>query len=83
MCHVNVEVWFYENVNLILLWISRVLGTRWQCITVFCKKILNKCEKADFLQIRHFFIAKMGKAPCESWTKQATYCTVKTLSGVT
>ena len=38
--------------------------------------------KVDFLQIRHFFIAEMGKASSESWGKpvEESYCTVKTFS---
>ena len=33
------ECWLCVNVNLVLLWISRMLGTRWQCMTVL--PILN------------------------------------------
>ena len=60
-----------ENVSLVLLWISRVLGTRWQYMTVFSEKNIeqNKCEKVDFLEIRHFFIAEMGGASSKSWIK--------------
>ena len=48
---------------------------------IFKEKIeYNKCEKVDFLQIRHFLIAEMGKASSERCTKQGTYCTSKTLS---
>ena len=32
------ECWLYENVNLVLLWISRVLGTRWQWMKVSSEK---------------------------------------------
>ena len=63
-----------ENVSLVLLWISRVLGTRWQN---FLSKILNKI-KVDFLQIRHIFLSEMGKASSESWEKQGSSCTPKT-----
>ena len=50
-------------------------------MTVFSKKKLNKIsEKVDFLQIRHFLTAEMGKASSERCTKQGTYCTNKTLS---
>ena len=57
------ECWLCKNVGLVRLWISKVLGTRWQWMTVFFEKnIENKREKVDFLQIRHFFIAEMGKA---------------------
>ena len=38
----------------------------------FLKKILNKFEKVDFLQIRYFFIAEMGKDSSKSWIKQGT-----------
>ena len=73
--------WLCDNVNLKLIWILRVLGTRRQCMTVFSKKKLNKIsEKVDFLQIRHFLTAEMGKASSERCTKQGTYCTNKTLS---
>ena len=49
--------------NLLKHWLSRVLGTGWQCTTVFSEKNieLNKCEKVDFLHIRRFFIAEMRK----------------------
>ena len=35
---------------------------------VFSEKNIeyNKCEKVDFLQIRHFFIAEMGKLPVKA-----------------
>ena len=38
---------------------------------VFSKKYMewNKCEKDDFLPFRHFFVAEMGKASSENWTK--------------
>ena len=44
------------------------------------KNWINKCEKVDFLQIRHFLIAEMGKASSERCKKQGTYCISKTLS---
>ena len=48
---------------------------------IFKEKIeYNKCEKVDFLQIRHFLIAEMGKASSERCKKQGTYCISKTLS---
>ena len=57
------ECWLYENVNLVLLWISRMLGTRWQSMTVFFEKTIEskKCRKVNFLQVRHFFQGKLGK----------------------
>ena len=57
------ECWLCKNVNLVLLWISRMLGTRWQSLTVFFVKTIesNKCGKVNFLQ---------------SWAKQWSYCTV-------
>ena len=66
-----VECWLWENVNLVLLWISRVLGTRWQRLALFSEKHIeqNKCEKVDFLQIRHFFIVEMGKTSSKNWIK--------------
>ena len=36
------KCWLCDNVNLNLVWISRVLGARRQCMMVFSKKILNK-----------------------------------------
>ena len=41
-----------DNVDLVILWISRVLGTRRQCITVFPKKNIeqNKCEMGESFQ---------------------------------
>ena len=58
-----------ENVNPVLLWISRLSGARWQCLTVFSEKNIekNKCLKVDFLQIKHFFRDELGKASSESW----------------
>ena len=48
---------------------------------IFKEKIeWNKCKKVDFLKIRHFLIAGMGKASSEKCTKQGTHCTSKTLS---
>ena len=40
-----------------------MLGTRWQCTTVFSEEDIewNKGGKAYFLLIRHFFISEMGK----------------------
>ena len=32
------KCWLCDNVNLVLLWILRVLGARRQCVTVFSKK---------------------------------------------
>ena len=57
------ECWLCENVNLVLLWISRMLGIRWHNMKVFFEKNieLNKCGKVNFLQ---------------SWAKQWSYCTV-------
>ena len=75
----HLECWLCDNV---LLLIPSALRTRRQCMTVFSEKNIeqNKCEKFDFLQIRHFFIVDMGKTSSKSWTKQGTYCTTKTLS---
>ena len=63
------KCWLCEDVNLVLLWISRLLGTRWQCLTVFSLINIekNKCRKVDFLQIKHFFRDELGKASSESW----------------
>ena len=57
------ECWLCENINLVLLWISRMLGTRWHNMTVFFEKYIesNKCVKVNFLQ---------------SWAKQWSCCTV-------
>ena len=76
------KCWLCENVNLVLLWILRMLGTRWQCMAVFFEKNneFNKRGKADFLQIRNFFMVEMGKASTESWAKQGSYWTAKTFS---
>ena len=61
------KYWLCDNGNLVLLWISRMLRTRRQCMKVFSKKNIeqNKCEQVDFLQIRQFFIAEMGKVSNE------------------
>ena len=63
------ECWLCENANLVLFWISRLSGTRWQCLTVFSEKNIekNKCLKVDFLQIKHFFRDELRKAFSESW----------------
>ena len=76
------ECWLCKNVNLVLLWISRMMGTRWQCMTASSEKNIeeNECGKVTFLQIRHFFRVKMGKASSESWEKQGSYCNAKTFS---
>ena len=65
------ECWLYENINLVLLWISRVLGTRWQWIKVSSEKNIWKIsvKRLFFLWIRHIFIAEMGKASSKSWIK--------------
>ena len=36
------KCWLCDNVNRYLVWISKVLGTRSQCMTVFSKKKMNK-----------------------------------------
>ena len=76
------KCWLCNNVKLVLLWISRVLETRKQCMTVFSKKNneQNKYRKVDFLQIRHLLTAEMGEVSSKSWTKQGIYCTNKTPS---
>ena len=53
------KCWLCNNVDLVLLWISRVLGGNALHDGIFKAKC---CEKADFLQFRHFFQAEMGKA---------------------
>ena len=65
------ECWLCENVNLVLLWMSSMLGTRWQDMAVFFERTIesNKCEKVNFLQIRHFFQRK-------HLAKQWSYCIV-------
>ena len=75
------KCWLCKNRNLVLQYISRVFGTRWQYMAVFSKYNIeqNKCGKVYFLQIRHFFIAEMGKASRKSWIKEGTYYTTKTL----
>ena len=57
------ECWLCENVNLVLLWMSRMLGTGRHSMTVFFEKTIesNKCPKVNFPQIRHFFQRKLGK----------------------
>ena len=38
--------------------------------------------KVDFLQIRHFFIAEIGKASSKSWEKQGSYCDMEPLVAI-
>ena len=48
---------------------------------IFKEKIEeNNCEKVDFLKMRHFLIAEIGKTSNERCTKQGTYCISKILS---
>ena len=65
------KCWRCDNVDLDLLWISRVLGTKRQYMMGSSKKNI---ERVDFLQIRHFFVAEMKKAGLSREN------TVKTLS---
>ena len=77
------EFWFCINVKLVLLWISRMLGTRMRMhIFAVLSKTMNiiSVKKVIFLKIRHFFIAKMEKASGESWAKQESNSTTKTFS---
>ena len=75
------KCWLCNNVNLVLVCFSRVLEQEGYGWRYFQRKKLNKTsEKVDFLKIRHFIIAEMGKASSERSTKQGTYCTRKILS---
>ena len=77
-----IKCWLWKNVNIVLLWISVVLGARWECMMVLSRKGIegNKWEKVDFFQMRPFFTAGMVEASSKSWTKQGTYSTIKPLS---
>ena len=50
--------------------------------SIYCEKywIKQVCGKADFLPIRHFFVAETGKASSESWEKRESFCISKTFS---
>ena len=74
------ECSFWENLNFVCFRFQGCWeqdGNRWW---YFLRKILNKCEKVDFAQIRHFSIAEMGKASSKSSIKEETYYTTKVLN---
>ena len=74
------ECSFWENLNFVCFRFQGCWeqdGSRWW---YFLRKILNKCEKVDFAQIRHFSIAEMEKASSKSSIKEETYYTTKVLN---
>ena len=75
------KCWLCDNVNLNLVWISRVLGARRQCMTVFSKKKLNKTS------VKRLIFYKLDTSLKLKWEKllvkdvqNGMYCTSKTLS---
>ena len=57
------KCWLCDNVNLNLVWISRVLGARRQCMTVFPKKKLNKAS------VKRLIFYKLGTSLQLKWEK--------------
>ena len=75
------KCWLCDNVNLNVVWISRELGTRRQCMTVFSKKKLNKTS------VKRLIFYKLDTSLKLKWEKllvkdvqNGMYCTSKTLS---
>ena len=70
------KCWLSDNADLVSVRFQRCWEQKGNTWLYFWRKILNKCEMVDFLQIRHIFIVEIGRASDESWTKQGTYCTL-------
>ena len=57
------KCWLCDNVNLNLVWISRVLGARRQCMMVFSKKKLN------ITSVKRLIFYKLGTSLLLKWEK--------------
>ena len=54
------ECWLCENVNLVLLWMSSMLGTRWQGMAVFLRELLNQ------ISVKRLIFCKSDTSSSES-----------------